>query len=466
MAPSIRVCLLFTLATAACSRPPSVAKPSEDQRAPGNRIAVPATVRENLGISFMTVERRRVAATLRMPGHFELLPTARQELRTPVSGRVTLTVAPLQTVAGGDVVCRVDSPEWRALQRELSAIESGVRVDEARLQAMQPLLVAHHAHEQSLREAAAVLEKRQQELEATQTSVGGQARDLAEVRAQLAQVRASIAEGREKEATTEVALLELRARIAADRERFLLALEGAAAITGTSTAELLAEVPGAAGTPHWRTLATIDVRAGAQGTVDRLLGTTGGWVETGQLVATVGDLAQVRFRARGLQSDLPRLLAGQAAQVVPARGVSADGERVRGTLLLGAEADPVQRTIELFLAPSAGAAWARPGVAGFLEIEAAGATEPVLAVPRAAVLQDGLERVLFRRDPKNPDQVIRSVADLGVDDGRWVEVKSGLVDGDEIVLAGAYELVLASSATAGKGGHFHADGTFHADEDK
>lgn len=466
MAPPIRVCLLFALAAAACTKPPGAVQPPEPHEAPSNRIAVPATVRENLGITFVKVERRRVAATLRVPGHFELSPTARQELRTPVPGRVTLLVSPLQTVAAGDVVYRVDSPEWRALQRELAAIDSGVRVAEARLQAMQPLLAAHQAHEQSLREAAAVLEKRQQELEATQTSVGGQARDLAEVRAQLAQVRAALAEGREKEATTEVALLELRARIAADRERFLLALDGAAAITGTSPAELLAEAPGGPGAPRWRTLATIDVRAGAEGTVDSLLGANGAWVETGQLVATVGDLAQVRFRARGLQSDLPRLLAGQPAQVVPARGLDADGARVPGTLLLGAEADPAQRTIELFLAPTAATAWARPGVAGFLEIETAGAAEPVLAIPRGSVLQDGLERVLFRRDPKNPDQVIRCAADLGVDDGRWVEVKSGLVDGDEIVLAGAYELVLASSATAGKGGHFHADGTFHADEDK
>ena len=57
-------------------------------------------------------------------------------------------------------------------------------------------------------------------------------------------------------------------------------------------------------------------------------------------------------------------------------------------------------------------------------------------------------------------------ADLGLDDGRWVEMKSGLRDGDEVVLAGAYELMLASSGSAAKGGHFHSDGTFHAGEHK
>ena len=61
--------------------------------------------------------------------------------------------------------------------------------------------------------------------------------------------------------------------------------------------------------------------------------------------------------------------------------------------------------------------------------------------------------------------VIRCDADLGVDDGRFVEVKSGLADGDEIVVDGAYELVLATSGSQQKGGHFHADGTFHSEED-
>ena len=35
--------------------------------------------------------------------------------------------------------------------------------------------------------------------------------------------------------------------------------------------------------------------------------------------------------------------------------------------------------------------------------------------------------------------------------------------GDEVVLSGVYELKLATSGTAQKGGHFHADGSFHAE---
>jgi hypothetical protein len=82
-------------------------------------------------------------------------------------------------------------------------------------------------------------------------------------------------------------------------------------------------------------------------------------------------------------------------------------------------------------------------------------------------VRDGLTPVIFRRDPDDPNVAIKINADLGINDGRWVVVESGLGDGDEVVLDGAYQLMLASSANNGgttRGGHFHADGTFHAED--
>jgi multidrug efflux pump subunit AcrA (membrane-fusion protein) len=102
-------------------------------------------------------------------------------------------------------------------------------------------------------------------------------------------------------------------------------------------------------------------------------------------------------------------------------------------------------------------------VAASLEVTLeGGATE--LAIPLAAVVRDGAKPIIFRRDPKDANKVIRLDADLGLDDGRWVEVKSGVREGDEIVLAGNYQLMLATSGSAPKGGHFHSDGTFHAED--
>jgi hypothetical protein len=61
-------------------------------------------------------------------------------------------------------------------------------------------------------------------------------------------------------------------------------------------------------------------------------------------------------------------------------------------------------------------------------IETAASGERELAIPSACVLPDGLQRVFFLRDPNDKDKVRRIEADLGVDDGRFVVVKSGLAD--------------------------------------
>ncbi len=119
----------------------------------------------------------------------------------------------------------------------------------------------------------------------------------------------------------------------------------------------------------------------------------------------------------------------------------------------------------LLAQPKGKLAWMRPGVSAFLEVVVASSKQPALAIPRSAVLRDGLTHVLFRRDPKNPDQALRVEADLGPSDGRWVVIESGLMRGDEVVLDGVYELMLATKrgGSSSKGGHFHPDGSFHGE---
>lgn len=433
-------------------------------QAPTDRIAVPDTVRKILGIEFAAVERRVVAATLRLPGHFELLPQARAEHRTPMAGRVTIHVEPLQAVAPGTLLYTIDAPGWRALQRELGGIETDLQVTKARIATMQPLLTAHKAHEESLVDATHVMEARIRDIEATRASVGGQAQSLADAKVQLAQVRSQAAEAAEKHTETEATIAELQANERAARDRFQLVLADAAAVAGVDPRDLLAT--DGAGAPRWRTQGMLDVRARSAGTVDALPLPSGAWADDHDLVVSVTDQTHIRFRARALQSDLALLRPGLPARIVPA-GANVDPElALAGQLQLGIEADPAQRTLDVFVVPRSQPAYARAGVAAFVEITTATGAEPELAIPAAAVMQDGLHRVFFRRDPADADKVIRVDADLGLDDGRWVTVRSGLVDGDQVVLTGAYELMLASSGAAPKGGHFHADGTFHADDHK
>mgnify|MGYP003639192607 FL=1 len=124
---------LAVLAAASCTQEPMGTQPQEDAaEAPSDeqasvdpsRIAVPSSVRSNLGITFVTVERRRVERTRRIPGQFEYLPTARSEYRTMLPGRVKLLVRQFERVEAGQPLFQVASPAWQELKQELAQAES------------------------------------------------------------------------------------------------------------------------------------------------------------------------------------------------------------------------------------------------------------------------------------------------------------------------------------------------------
>ncbi len=212
----------------------------------------------------------------------------------------------------------------------------------------------------------------------------------------------------------------------------------------------------------------IEVRAKESGFVESLAVTNGTFVEETSLILTIVDPTKVRFHAMGLQSDLPKFKNGQSVNIVPPQGTGNDlSESIEATLQIALTADPEQRTVGLFAMPGELKSWALPGVSAFLEIAKETTDGIVLAIPRSAVVKDGITHVFFKRDPLDANKAIRIEADLGVNDGRWIEIKSDLGPKDEVVLNGVYELKLASSqsGTSQKGGHFHADGTYHGSDE-
>lgn len=450
----------------------------DDVPAPTNRIDVPEAVRRNLGISFARVEYRAVSRTLRVPGRFELEPHARREYRTMLSGRVELHVTQYQPVETGTLLFTLDSPNWRELQQRLNETELQIRQAKARFENIDPLLAAHERHHTELEHGVALWQRRAAEIEPLEGSGAVAAQEIAQVRAALFSARAALAETLEKEAELLSRKGEISAEWDAARERFDLLLANAGSLLGIDRSLLVGPAPPGRGlhvhpgevTPHqhplWRELQFVEVRAASPGIVETLQLTNGAWAAETSLVLTTVQPDRLRFRARGLQSDLGRLRDGLPARIVPPKGGSiALQDTMTGSITLGLGADADERTVEILMTPAQLAAWARPGVAGHLEIVTEGLDQPELAIPLSATIRDGLTTVIFRRDPKNPDKVIRLEADLGIHDGRWVAIHSGVKEGDEVVLDGVYQLMLASSNVAQTGGHFHADGTFHADPD-
>lgn len=427
-----------------------------------NRIDVPDAVRRNLGITFAKVEARPVSQTLRVPGRFEYLPDARREYRTMLAGRVELLVQQYQRVEAGTPIYRLDSPPWRDLQQRLAETNALIRESEKRVEMMTPLLEAHEQHHRSIEEQVRILTAQAERLSKGIATGSVSTGELAQVQSALAEANTKHAEVKEREAELAVQRVEASSKLDAARSRLDLQLDSAATLLDVPKSILTQpDREGDQSRPLWRSREHVEVASTSAGQVETLSVTNGAWADATSLVLTIVQPERIRFHAHGMQSDLGRLSEGLAARIVPPRGGSIDlQDTMQGRLSFGVSADPRQRTIDLYVVPEKLTAWARPGVTAHLEVTLAESSDE-LAIPIGAVIQDGLAKLLFRRDPKNPDKVIRMEADLGVSDGRWVVVKSGLREGDEVVLDGVYQLMLATSAGSAKGGHFHPDGTFH-----
>jgi hypothetical protein len=397
----------------------------EEGEAATNRIEIPATVRSNIGITFAKVERRQVADTLRVPGSFELKPLAKHEYRLLLPGYVRFEIDQFAEVKPGTLLYRFQSPKWLELQSRIDQAIAGYEQVKLKNEALDVRL-----------KALAKADFKRADLE-TEASVLH-----AELSGRKAELDAAL--------TTATNIINAH---------------GGPKENAVSPDDLLAPVEiNGHPVPRYRSISWIDARAIEPGIVESLAVTDGSFVEETTLVLTTIDPTQVRFRALGLQSDLAKFGRAPAARIVPHQSGGGNlNDSVPADLTLGLDADPAQRTIPLYANPLEPRPWSRPGVSAFLEVVTASTGGPVLAIPRSAVVKDGISHVFFKRDPMDPNKAIRVEADLGLDDGRWVEVKSDLGPNDEVVLQGAYELKLASaqSGTSQKGGHFHADGAYH-----
>ncbi|MBX3396061.1 MAG: hypothetical protein KF841_11910 [Phycisphaerae bacterium] len=456
----------------------SIEHKAHDETEQSDHVDIPETVRRNLGITFAKVERRSVTRTLRMPGRFEFQPQARREYRTMLGGRVELKVAQYQHVEPGTTLYMLDSPAWRELQQRLSDTESSIQRAEARVASVEPLMQAHRRHEENLQVSVEIWTRRLEQLEQSGEPGIISAQEFAQVRAALAVARAELSEVLEKEAELEARNAEMRSELAAARERFQLLLLNASSLVGISREELIGPAgpgmerhaidtdPDPHRHPYWREMGVVEVKATTSGVVETLALTNGAWASESDIVLSTVQPEMLRFRARGLQSDLGRLHDGLPASIVPPRGGSIPADQtMSGTIMLGVAADADERTVEVLMTPTTVHSWARPGVSAHLEIITNADGREELAIPLAATIHDGIQTIFFRRNPNDSDEVLKVEADLGPDDGRWVVVRSGVREGDEVVVDGAYQLMLATSGGAQKGGHFHADGTFHQEKD-
>lgn len=192
----------------------------------------------------------------------------------------------------------------------------------------------------------------------------------------------------------------------------------------------------------------LPLRAPLDGVVLSRTAVVGQPISTEETLASVVDLSEVWFLARIFEKDLSRLTVDSAAEVhLNAHPTESFIGRIEA---IARQIDPVARTVTARIRLTNRAEILRIGLFGTARVAIAGdaATPPVLVVPRGAVTEVAGKPVVFVRQPDDDFEVHEVV--LGHAGIGKIEIASGLREGEEVVIEGAFNLksVLLKSTLA------------------
>lgn len=188
---------------------------------------------------------------------------------------------------------------------------------------------------------------------------------------------------------------------------------------------------------------TITLGAPMSGVIAKVDIAVGQPVSPDQSLIEIVDLSVVEAVARVPEHLASKLKKGLRAHI----RVPGFADKVFEAELqhLGAYADGESGTIEAAFHVPNPDKLLRPAMRAEFNI-VVGSVENVMAVPRAAVQGDVASRFVYIKDYELKHAFVKVPVVLGGENHEFVEVKSGLIAGDEVVTRGAYSL-----AFAGKG---------------
>ncbi|WP_218673745.1 efflux RND transporter periplasmic adaptor subunit, partial [Candidatus Entotheonella palauensis] len=377
-------------------------------------------------------------------------------IRAPASGRVQVFKSHWDTVAAGDVVAELVSPDLLAIQQALLTARSTNTRAKNELSAVQALLQESEAH---VRQARALTQQAKERYEALQRLLNRNAlsgKELLHAKqdhlgAQALALEAALRRDSLRSRQVQLGLEATQAQLA-----FRQHLKALAILTGFSEADLQANTNG---TATWHNLTSLKIRAPGAGRLVDLLVSNGEWVATSATVAKILDTKELRFRGQLPEAELGHLSPGAPIRVTPAAaGFEAISTRLVGPLPLTHQET---RTV-LVEARIPNADLRLPdGLSATAHILLDQSQYEEALVPSDCMVQDGLEWIVFRRDPTQPDYVIRTTIGLGDRSRGYTEVLSGVLEGDRVVCDGIHQLKNTGLGKGPSGGHFHADGTWH-----
>jgi membrane fusion protein, heavy metal efflux system len=194
----------------------------------------------------------------------------------------------------------------------------------------------------------------------------------------------------------------------------------------------------------------IGIIAPIDGVLDRLFAPPGSRVTPDQPVFSV-----VNPKVAFMQAHIPENRLNEIdTEILPTFTASGSTSAVALKFVaLGREIDPATRTVPITFEFESNQQILPLGSVGILQVGSRTAAEAVAVPIEATVEEDGIPVVFVQVSGETYQK--RDVS-LGVRDGNWIEVKSGVAEGERVATEGAYALLLfTKSGTIPAHGHAH-----------
>lgn len=197
------------------------------------------------------------------------------------------------------------------------------------------------------------------------------------------------------------------------------------------------------------------LKAPISGTIVKSYVNPGMQVQSGQPLFEIANTSSIWLKAHVPASEQPRIAnAGSAAFTVQGNDKLYEVSELGGRLISrGNSIDPQSRTVSLIYEMNNPKNSLPLGQFSTVHIDTE-QKEEVLAVPESALIEEEGNFVVFVH--VSGESFEKRRVTLGIRDGNWVEIASGLEKGEHVVTENAYQVKLASlSSEAPAHGHAH-----------
>jgi cobalt-zinc-cadmium efflux system membrane fusion protein len=409
-----------------------------DEFGHGDAIANPSAIEidqntaQKVGIKVESVSKKTMAIAIKATGQIEPLPDGKVKVTSPIKGTlISLLVQPGDKVEAGQVVAVLSSPELtdlrvNALEKQTDAVAS-VQEAIANLQfAKQNYGNQQQIVEAELRQAETELKIDQERYDRDRELLASGA--IARRQFQESESRFLAAKSNLSKASGRLPLLEAAAQVT-KAEAMLEAAQSKVELSGSAYAARLRQLDSKADANG-----TVTIVAPISGVVSDREATIGeGFEEAGKPIMSIMNDRRVFATANIFEKDINRIKIGQKINVTVAGTLT--NSKLQGTITtIGSVIAGEQRVIPVKAEINNANGQLKAGMFAELELLTSQALNPVIAIPAIAVVDVQGKKLVYVQNGKSfePTEVT-----LGqVSDG-FVEVKSGLFEGDRIVTEGA-----------------------------